>query len=75
MEHCCRSGKTWTALRAVYGNACTDGPATKLRPHQAEALRCLEGLEAGDAPRRRCAYVFSTLVVLKQFVLIPVKDY
>jgi hypothetical protein len=68
MEHCCRSGKTWSALRAIYGNAWTGGPATKLRPHQAEALRCLDGLEAGTAPRRRCAYVFSTLVVLKQFV-------
>ena len=58
--HCCRSGKTLIALKALWGY---DG---ELRPHQAKALEKFPEVLRG--PRRKCMMVFSTLPVLQQFL-------
>jgi len=63
--HCCRSGKTLLALRALWGY---DG---QLRRHQARALERFPEVLTG--PRRKCMMVFSTLPVLQQFLASTLK--
>lgn len=68
LEHCCRSGKTWIAMRAIFGDRIVAGPGVELRPHQLDALHQLQGLDGGSDGRHRSMCVFSTLAVLDQFV-------
>ena len=64
--HCCRSGKTLIALRALWGY---NG---ELRPHQSKALEKFPEVLRG--PRRKCMMVFSTLPVLQQFLMGTLKE-
>ena len=69
LEHCCRSGKTWLAMRYLLGDRFSGGPPQDLRPHQRRALQELVGLDAGiPPPNAKTLMVFSSLAVLQQFV-------